>query len=88
MQAARFRIGGRVQGVGFRAAVRRRALEFGLSGYARNLVDGSVEVLAQGELANIDALHHWLHRGPPHARVDDVRREPAVVGAVTGFDLG
>ena len=86
MQAARFWVSGRVQGVGFRFAARRRALELGLSGYARNLADGRVELLAQGEGARIDAFADWLQRGPPMARVDRVQREPADIAELTGFN--
>lgn len=88
MDAARFLIAGRVQGVGFRAAARRRALELGLHGYARNLADGRVEVLAQGESAGVDTLAQWLQHGSMHARVDSVQRESAVVQESTDFRLG
>lgn len=82
-------VGGRVQGVGFRAAAGRRARELGLVGYARNLPDGRVELLAQGEGARIDAFAEWLQRGPPLARVDNVHRETAtIVAALSGFHPG
>jgi acylphosphatase len=86
MQAARFWVSGRVQGVGFRYSARRRAIELGLSGYARNLVDGRVELLAQGEDSSIDAFEEWLQRGPPIARVDRVQREPADIAEMNGFN--
>jgi acylphosphatase len=64
---------GRVQGVGFRAFVQRRALELGLKGYARNLSDGvSVEVVAEGPRANLDALLAALRIGPPGSYVERV----------------
>ncbi len=66
-------ISGRVQGVWFRAYTREKALELGLTGYARNLPDGRVEVLACGRQEDVDALRTWLWEGPPHARVDDVQ---------------
>lgn len=75
MAAARFLVSGRVQGVFFRASTREQALRLGLSGYARNLADGRVEVLAHGDAAAIDALAQWLQQGPPLARVADVVRE-------------
>lgn len=78
-------ISGRVQGVGFRAAARHRAIELGLSGYARNLPDGRVEIFAQGEPMEIDALARWLHHGPQWARVDQVLRKPAAVAEATVF---
>ncbi len=63
---------GRVQGVFFRAATRWRAGELGVTGYARNLVEGGVEVLACGEPAAVSALCAWLWRGPPEAAVKAV----------------
>ena len=63
---------GRVQGVFYRAATRQRALELGCRGYARNLADGRVEVLAVGESAAVHALIEWLRQGPPAAHVTDV----------------
>ncbi len=71
----RFIVRGRVQGVWYRASTRERALELGLSGYARNLPDGSVEVLAQGASSSIDELEVWLWQGPVAAKVADVTGE-------------
>ncbi|AFJ47549.1 acylphosphatase [Shimwellia blattae] len=68
---------GRVQGVGFRYSTRRQALSLGLSGYARNLDDGSVEVLACGAEEQVAQLIGWLKAGGPcSARVDNVVTEP------------
>ncbi|MBN8482029.1 MAG: acylphosphatase [Xanthomonadales bacterium] len=75
MKQARFLVSGRVQGVGFRAAARSEALRLGLSGHARNLRDGDVEVVAIGDEAAIESLGSWLLHGPPAARVDSLRRE-------------
>jgi acylphosphatase len=61
---------GRVQGVFFRASTQREAQRLGLTGHARNLADGSVEVLACGDPAALQRLREWLRQGPPHARVD------------------
>ncbi len=92
MAAARFLVAGRVQGVGFRAATRDQALRLGLSGQARNLADGRVEVLAQGAAEAISALERWLHRGPLLARVDAVVRSEASASdgssAGSGFRIG
>ncbi|MGD0491471.1 MAG: acylphosphatase [Steroidobacteraceae bacterium] len=68
----RFRIVGKVQGVYFRHSTRAEAERLGLAGYARNLPDGSVEVLAHGPAEAAEELSRWLHRGPTSARVDDV----------------
>jgi len=83
--SARFIVSGRVQGVCFRASTREEALRLRLSGYAKNLADGSVEVLACGEAANLDALERWLGRGPPAARVASVERAAVDEAAPPGF---
>lgn len=77
MAAARFFVSGLVQGVSFRYYTSVEARALGLTGYARNLRDGRVEVLAVGEPAQLDALGQWLERGPPAARVERVGREAA-----------
>ena len=74
MAAARFLVRGKVQGVWFRASTRDEALMLGLRGYASNLSNGDVEVLAVGDADAIDRLAVWLQRGPPMARVDAVQR--------------
>ena len=75
MSGARFLVAGRVQGVWFRAATRERALALQLQGFARNLADGGVEVVAVGAAAALDELESWLWEGPPLAKVAQVRRE-------------
>jgi acylphosphatase len=72
MQCRLFRIEGRVQGVWFRESTRRQAIARGLTGYAKNLADGSVEVLACGVPAALDQLADWLRQGPPMAQVTSV----------------
>jgi len=69
----RFLIFGKVQGVYFRHSTRLEARRLVIRGIARNLPDGSVEVLAQGDAAAVEELRSWLHRGPAEARVDEVR---------------
>lgn len=66
---------GRVQGVGFRDATERRAIELGLSGWVRNQPDGTVEVTAEGDRATLEHLLEFLHRGPSAARVSKVESE-------------
>lgn len=68
----RCRVTGRVQGVWFRATTQQRAAQLGLVGYARNLVDGTVEVLACGEEGQVDLLSEWLWLGSPGSKVDQV----------------
>ncbi|SCC69346.1 acylphosphatase [Kosakonia oryziphila] len=68
---------GMVQGVGFRYSTQYEAQRLGLTGYARNLDDGSVEVVACGEAENVDKLVAWLKAGGPRsARVERVLTEP------------
>lgn len=85
MSCARFVIVGRVQGVFFRASTREQAQRLKLCGYAKNLADGSVEVLACGADEALDALEQWLAHGPPSARVQSVRRSGADEAAADGF---
>ena len=66
------RITGRVQGVGYRDALRREALDRGVTGWVRNRRDGSVEAVVQGSAEAVDALTAWARRGPPAARVQEV----------------
>ena len=68
----RCRVEGQVQGVFYRASTQEQAINYNLTGYARNLPDGSVEVLACGEPEAVAALCDWLWQGPAHARVDSV----------------
>jgi len=80
---------GKVQGVGFRWSTRRVATDLGLVGLVRNLPDGTVEVIAEGDKAAVAALQTWLARGPAAARVDRltvVGREQT--GISTTFEIG
>ena len=87
MSAARFHVGGKVQGVWYRASAREQAVRLGLRGYARNLDDGRVEVLAIGGDDAIAALEKWLWEGPRLARVTEVVREDlAEAPVVFGFE--
>ena len=75
--ACRLTISGRVQGVGFRYALADEARARKLSGWVRNRRDGTVEALIAGPEAEVEALIAWARRGPPAARVADVKVEPA-----------
>lgn len=68
----RCRVKGRVQGVFYRATTQEQAEKYKLTGYVRNLPDGSVQVLACGEARSVQALCDWLWQGPLHAEVDSV----------------
>lgn len=63
---------GRVQGVWYRGSTQRKAQELGVSGWAKNLADGRVEVLMCGEESALSELANWLHEGPPMAQVESV----------------
>ncbi|NND90426.1 MAG: acylphosphatase [Granulosicoccus sp.] len=67
-----WRVCGRVQGVWFRGATRQQGRRLGVSGVARNRVDGSVQVIAEGSDEALQKLAQWLQVGPEHARVDSV----------------
>ena len=86
--ARRFLISGRVQGVFFRESTRRMAETLGLTGYANNLSDGSVEVLACGEGEAIQRLEDWLHDGPPMSKVDRVTAVSIDAEPVEDFTTG
>ena len=71
-------VSGRVQGVFFRAETQRAANSFNLTGWVRNLADGRVEALIEGENADVDNMIAWCRKGPPAARVEKliVKEEP------------
>jgi acylphosphatase len=72
LTARRFVVAGRVQGVGFRAFVYDHAWQQGISGWVRNLPDGRVEVMAEGDAEAMQTFEIALRRGFGRARVDDV----------------
>ncbi|RKU07489.1 acylphosphatase [Candidatus Poribacteria bacterium] len=65
-------ISGKVQGVGFRNFTQINAKQLGVNGYAKNLPNGKVEVIAEGDKAQLDALVALLKKGPRFARVDSL----------------
>lgn len=83
MLTRRLQISGRVQGVGFRYAMQSEAERLGVRGWVRNRGDGSVEALAHGEASAVEALIAWARRGPPAARVAEVRTAPGEGGDVS-----
>ena len=72
----RLRVEGRVQGVFFRASMRREAVSLGVSGIVRNLPDGAVEAVVEGEADAVDRLVAWSHHGPREAEVTQVLVTP------------
>ncbi len=75
LKCCRFSVTGRVQGVFFRTSTRDVAISHSLTGYARNMADGSVEVLACGRQDAIEKFAAWLHEGPRMASVTNVHEE-------------
>jgi acylphosphatase len=81
----RFLVTGKVQGVYFRHSTRLEAERLAVGGLARNLPDGSVEVIAHGTLTAVESLRLWLQRGPKHARVAAVTElEPSPPDGAAG----
>lgn len=79
-------VSGRVQGVSYRANAAAMAQRLGLAGWVRNLPDGRVEILAQGEDKPLRSLLAWAHQGPALARVEHVdARWGEALQALTGF---
>jgi acylphosphatase len=81
-------ISGRVQGVFFRAYTRDKARELGLRGWVRNLPDGRVEAVFEGERRRVEEMLRWCHKGSPYARVSSVDvswEEPA--GDTSSFEV-
>ncbi len=66
-------IDGIVQGVFFRAATRDEAIRIGVGGWVRNLSDGTVQALFEGEKNKVESIIAWCHQGPQGARVDRVQ---------------
>ena len=86
--ARRYLIAGRVQGVGFRWFAHDAAAREGVHGWVRNLADGSVEVVAEGDAESLFRLEAALRRGPGGARVEHVTVEDeAPSGRTTGFEI-
>ncbi len=87
MTARRYIVRGRVQGVGYRYFAKGAAEKLGLSGYARNLDDGTVEVVATGRPQAIEDLLGHLQRGPRMAEVHAVHHEPHPVEPYGSFEI-
>jgi len=84
----RCRVIGRVQGVFYRASTQEQAEKLNLTGYARNLSDGSVEVMACGDAQAVETLCDWLWQGPLHAKVDSVECVISQEQALRRFTTG
>ena len=78
-------VSGKVQGVYFRQATQEQADALDLDGWVRNLADGRVEVLFEGEIAAVESLQQWLQRGPQQAEVSSVEVIEAPLQGIAGF---
>ena len=86
--AKRFLVSGRVQGVGYRYFVQDHAAAEGVHGWVRNLPDGQVEVMVEGDDESVVRVERAIRRGPSHAQVEHVVVEAAVPsGRATGFSI-
>lgn len=85
--STKFIVSGHVQGVGFRYFTSHEAQRLGLTGYAKNLSNGNVEVLACGSSMQIERLHQWLHQGSPYARVAHVEMQESEEQVSRGFAM-
>jgi acylphosphatase len=90
VHCVRFIVSGRVQGVFYRASAARRARELGINGYARNLPDGRVEVLACGELETVRGFGEWLWIGSSASKVTAVEASDVALPSQppAGFNTG
>lgn len=80
-------VGGQVQGVFFRAELRRQASRLGVTGWVRNASDGTVVAHLEGDPDAVDELLRWCHAGPPQARVDRVDVRDADATGAAGFSV-
>ena len=89
MRTRQIRVRGRVQGVGFRDALRAEAIALGVRGWVRNRTDGSVEAVVQGDEEALERLFAWARRGPALAQVhalDELTIHPAFDRPYDGFE--
>ena len=81
-------ISGRVQGVFFRMETKRAADRIGVYGWVKNLRDGTVEAIFEGNQDQVDTILAWCKEGPPSAQVSDVKLEwQDYTGEFSGFDV-
>jgi acylphosphatase len=80
-------VSGRVQGVYYRATTRERAREEGVDGWVKNLDDGRVEAVFEGDRSAVEAMVEWCHTGSPSARVEGVEAEYGDPTGVEGFEI-
>ena len=89
MRRVKIRVFGRVQGVFFRASARAKAQSLAVSGNAVNLPDGSVEIIAEANEADLAQFIDWCHLGPSKAKVDKVEVVEIIADEIlNGFETG
>lgn len=86
-KACHIRVQGRVQGVGFRYHTRAKALETGVTGFARNLPDGSVYIEAEGEEVALEMFKLWVSKGPSWSRVTKMETSSAPLSGFENFEI-
>ncbi len=87
IRSEKFQVSGLVQGVGFRYQTCHQGLKLGLTGYAKNLNNGDVEVVVSGAPLNIEQFAEWLKKGPRTAWVERVVRESLTPKPYDGFEI-
>lgn len=80
-------VSGRVQGVFFRQTAQEKAIQFGITGYAQNVADGTVHIMATGPASALDSFIGWCHTGPQKASVTDVKVTPVTLQEFETFSI-
>ena len=87
-QRVRLFVSGKVQGVFFRQALKVMAIKNNVTGWVRNLDDGRVEALLDGDIDGVNTVVEWTHGGPANSRVDDVEiRNEGFKDEFTDFEV-
>jgi acylphosphatase len=81
-------VSGTVQGVFFRASAQQQAIDLGISGYARNLADGDVELMICGESEQVNKMLEWLKQGPKGAEVEHIQSKQVDLKEYNHFSIG
>lgn len=87
MKSIHLIVSGKVQGVFFRDNTRKKAMELGLTGYAKNLPDGTVEIVAEGKEEKINELIEFIKKGPGIAKVADIKIKEKNFENFKGFEI-
>ena len=87
MKSIHLKVSGRVQGVFFRDSTRRKANELGLTGFVRNLSNGTVEIVAQGSEEKINELIEFIKNNPGNSKVKDVKINYKEMENFNGFEI-